>query len=883
MLPEFLARIQALFRKRKLDDDLDRELQTHIEFLTEEHLRRGLSPEEARRSARLRVGGITLLKERHREVRGLPAIETIWQDVKFGVRLILKDRWVSAAAIAALALGIGVNAVGFTIVNTAFFRGLPVTNPHDLFTACWLGREGEFCSVSRVELDEWRAAHSALSSLAGYSEDTVNIADEKGFPEQANGVFATANLFGVLGIHPALGRDFLPEEDRADAAPVVLIGDRLWRHRFASDPSVLGKTLRVNDTAATIIGVMPVGMEFPDHDQIWVPWTPFHLQDVTRRDNRGLTPVARVASKEDRQSASVALTGLVGQLKAVHPELYSRAFAVGFVPLTDEFLGGKARDMFTVIMGAVTFVLLIACANVANLLLSRAGNRAPEVAVRMSLGGTRWRVVRQLLIESLILAIAGGALGLLLATYGVRLFEASMADSGKPYWLVFALDYNVVIYVVAVCMATTLAFGLAPALQVTKKDSNIALKENARGSGSSRRMRRWSGALVVVELALAVTLLAGAGLVIRSFYNHYALTLGFSPDHLVTFGFDLLDHNYRDDAAIREFVGQLEPRIAAIPGVENVAVTTGVPPRDRTERIVEIEHQVSYTGEEPEASVVAITPKFFEVLGVRIVKGRGLESSDELPGSDAILINQRFAEEFFPGRNPLGRRIRFKPFVDGGKPDPWRTIVGIAPTIRQGSVEDGYINAVVYTPYMREVDRGAYLLVRSNLSLGVVSDLVRSELQAIDAGQPLRPGQTLEQWMAAERWPYRVFGGLFAVLAFVALTLSSVGLYAVMSYAVSQRTREIGVRVAVGAQPQQVVWLVLRRGLRQLLFGLGIGLASAWALSIVMVDLLVQVRPGDPGTLAAIAILMSAVSVAACLIPARRAARVDPVIALRAE
>jgi putative ABC transport system permease protein len=892
MFAELKARIQALFRRRQLDDDLDQELQLHLDLLTEEHLRRGLSPEEARRAARLQVGGLTSIKERHREVRGLPMIETLWHDLKFAVRLIFKDRWISATAIMALALGIGVNAVGFTIVDTAFFRGLPVTNPHDLFTPCWLGLgpEGELCSVSRIELEEWRAALPALSSIAAYSEDSTNIGGDQAFAEQANGVFATANLFGVLGLQPILGRDFLPEDDRVGAEPVVLIGHRMWRDRFAFDRNVLGKTLNINSTAAKIIGVMPEGMEFPDNHQLWVPWTPFYSQYAAVRERRGLMPVVRIANKDDRQSAKVALTGLVGQLKSAYPQLYNRAFAVGLTPFTDQFIGGKAKDMFAVIMGAVTFVLLIACANVANLLLSRSGHRAPEIAIRMALGAARWRVVRQLLIESLVLAGAGGALGLLLASYGVRLFETAMADSGKPYWLVFTLNYNVVIYVAAVCIATAVVFGLAPALQVTKKDNSNTLKESARSFAGSRRMRRWSGALVVVELTLAVTLLAGAGLMIRSFYNHYALNLGFSPDHLVTFGFDLLDHDYRDDDSIRRFVGQLEPRIAALPGIESVAVTTGVPPRDRTERMLEIEQQDSAAGEAPEASVVAITPKFFDVLGLQVVRGRHFQSSDGLPGGDVILINQRFAEQYFPGQNPLGRRIRFKTgrtgrftFAETGNPDKWRTVVGVTPTIRQGDVKDGYLNAVIYTPYMQNVDRGAYLLVRSKLPLSAVSDLVRNEVQAIAPNQPLRPGQTLEEWMASERWSYRVFGGLFAVLALIALTLSSVGLYAVMSYAVAQRRQEIGVRMAIGARSGQVAWFVLRRGLRQLIVGLAIGLSGAWVLSIVLADLLVEVRPGDPATLAAIAILLSIVSIVACLIPARRATRVDPVIALRAE
>jgi len=892
MFAELIGRIQALFRRRQLDEDLNQELQSHLEMLAEEYLRRGLPPEDARRAARIQVGGLASLKQRHREIRGLPMIETLWHDLKFALRLTFKDRWISAAAIIALALGIGVNAVGFTIVDTAFLRGLPVEHPRELFIPCWIGPEGDLCSVSRIELDEWRAALPALTSMAAYSEDATNIGDDRNFPEQANGVFVTANLFGVLGIQPVLGRDFSPQDDRAGAEPVVLISHRMWRDRFALDRGVLGRTLRVNSTAATIIGVMPEGMNFPENHQLWVPWTPFHQQYAAVRERRGLTPVVRLANDGERQAANAALSGLVGPLKSAYPELYKRAFSVSLSPFTDRFIGGRAKDMFAVIMGAVTFVLLIACANVANLLLSRSGKRAPEIAIRMALGAARWRLVRQLLIESFILAGAGGVLGLLLASYGVRLFETAMADSGKPYWLVFTLDYSVVIYVSAVCIATALVFGLAPALQVTKKDNDYALKQNARGFAGSPRMRRWSGALVVIELSLAVILLAGAGLMIRSFYTLYALNLGFSTDHLVMFGFDLLDHDYPDDDAIRRFTVEVESRIDAIPGIDGVAVTNGVPPRHRFERVLEIEHQEQAGGEAPEASVVAITPQYFDVLGVRVSRGRNFQSSDGLPGSEAILVNQRFADRFFPGQNPLGRRIRFKAgavssgnfrFIEGGKPEAWHTVVGITPTIRQGAVQEGYLNAVVYTPYMRNVDRGAYLLVRSSLPLSVVSDLVRRELQAIAPNQPLRAGVTLGQWMASERWLYRVFGGLFSILALIALTLSSVGIYAVMSYAVAQRKQEIGVRIAVGAQPIQVAWIVLRRGLRQLLWGLVIGLSGALALSLVMANLLVEIRPGDPTTLAAISALLTIVSIAACLIPARRAASVDPVIALRAQ
>jgi predicted permease len=371
---------------------------------------------------------------------------------------------------------------------------------------------------------------------------------------------------------------------------------------------------------------------------------------------------------------------------------------------------------------------------------------------------------------------------------------------------------------------------------------------------------------------------------IRSFHNLYTLDLGFAADRLVVFGMDLFG-SYADDAMI-EFVQQLELRASAIPGVQDAAVTTGVPPRDRRERRVEIDKPDA----EPArfVSFVAITPRFFETVDVALLAGRNFEEADGQPGAEAVLVNERFAQDFFPGENPIGKRLRFvaPPTLSASADRPaesWRTIVGVTPTIRQGAIQDGYLNSVVYAPYRQEPDGGAYLLVRTSSSLAEVSDAIRSEVQSMDPDQPLRPGETLDQWMARDRWPYRVFGTLFAALAAIALTLSSIGIYAVMARAVTNRTQEIGVRMAVGAQERQIVWLVLRRGLVQLGVGLSLGLAGAAVSSLLMVDLLVGIRPGDPTTLAAIAILLSGVSILACLIPARHAARIDPQAALRPE
>jgi putative ABC transport system permease protein len=531
-------------------------------------------------------------------------------------------------------------------------------------------------------------------------------------------------------------------------------------------------------------------------------------------------------------------------------------------------------------MGAVCFVLLIACANVANLLLSRSGNRMREMAVRMSLGATRWRLIRQLLLESLVLGVLGGGLGLLLAMAGVPLFEQSLQNTEKPYWLVFAVDYNVIAYVAGVCVLTALLFGLAPALHLSRSAPGAAMKGGGRGSTGGKGLNALSGALVVTELTLAVVLLAGAGLLGRSFYNMYTLDLGFSPDHLVMFGMDLFDGSYEDAETRRSFVNRLEESVAAIPGVEAAAVSTGVPPRDRTEQRMDLDRP---NWQPSPVATVAITPRFFETLRVPILRGRNFTALDGQPGAEVALINERLAQQFFPGQDPIGQRLRFAPFRTGGKQEAWRTIVGVTTTIRQGSFQDGYLNAVVYTPYRQQADGGAYLVVRSGLAPGALSDAVRREVKSMDPDQPLRQTMTLEQWMATERWPHRVFGGLFGILAAISLGLSSLGLYAVMAHAVTQRTQEIGVRIAIGAQSQEVAWLVLRRGLWQLGIGLVLGTVVGVGLSRVMSGILVEIKPGDPATFIGIGLILATVSIAACMIPARRAARVDPAVALRIE
>jgi predicted permease len=878
-LQEAAARIRALYATRDLDGDLQQELESHLSLLTEDNVRRGMPLDQARRAALIRMGGAQSIREQHRAVRGLPAVEAVLQDLRFAFRLIARDRWFSAAVIGVLALGIGANTVGFTIVHAVFVRGLPFEESDRLYVVSLTNRAGRRANVSRPELQDWRDHSRSFAGLAGYRDATMNISDDRALPELAHGTWLTANTFGVLRQRPLLGRDFAPGDETAGAEPVAIIGYTLWKNRYGTDPNILGKTMRIDGQPTTIIGVMPDRMRFPDNSQIWAPFVPTEPQK--RRDGRVLRAFGRLNDGTDRREAQAEMSSIAEQLEAAYPEATRDLAGLRVETFTERYIGGGARPMFMTVMGAVVFVLLVACANVANLLLSRSAYRAREIAVRTAMGATRWRVVRQLLLESVVLASIGGSLGLLLAVAGVKVFAVAMQNGGLPFWVVFSMDYVVFMYVAATCVLTAVLFGLAPALHVSKTNHSAVLKEGGRGTTGHGRVRWFSGAMVVTELALTVVLLAGAGFMIRSFMTLYAVDMGIKTDRLTTMRVQLPESKYATAEARRAFFDRLEPRLAAIPGVEAAAVTTGVPSRDGGERLLEVEAS-SADATPVHVSTVTITPRFFDVIGVPLVRGRNFGDGDGAPGSETVVINEDVAARFFPGEDPIGRRLRFTeraPAPDR-PPDVWRTIVGVSGPILHGSSLDLYVNAVVYIPYRQESPAAASLLVRSVLPPGSLMDGVRREVQAIDRDQPIHTIQTLDQLLALDRWWYRTWGGLFGIFAVIALVLSSVGLYAVMAYAVTQRTQEIGVRMAVGAQRWQVSWLILKRGLVQLAAGLTIGVAAALLLGRV---LRAGIMPTDPATVAAVALLLSLVCVAACLLPARRATRVDPVVALRAD
>jgi putative ABC transport system permease protein len=882
---QITARLGAFFQPADLDRDFSEELESHLDMLSDENVRRGMTPEHARRAALIRLGAPASLKAQHRDVRGVPALDTILQDLRFALRLLAKDRWYSAAAIAALALGIGTHAVGFTIVNAAFFRGLPYKDADRLYVISWQNRSGRRSNVSYADLQDWRATSRSFSGLAAYRNGAMNISGDRAMPEQVSGTWLTANAFGVLGQYPILGRDLTPADERPGADPVVLIGYTLWKRRYAGGADVLGEQLRVNGQPARIVGVMPDGMRFPEGADLWVPFVPTDAE--TQRSARALRVFGRLRDGSEHRQAQTEMNGIAQQLFAAYPDMTKDLVSVRVETFADRFIGGAGRAMFLTVMGAAVFVLLIACANVANLLLSRSTARAREIAVRMAIGATRWRVVRQLLLESLLLSVIGGAIGLLLAIAGVRGFGIAMQEGGLPYWVVFDVDYVVFAYVAAICVLTAVLFGLAPAWYVSRSAGTDVLKEGARGSTRSPRIQRFGTIMVLTELTLTATLLVGAGLMTRSFVMLYSADLGIRADGLMTVRLRLPDSKYKTPDARRAFFDRLEPRLAAIPGVAAAAVTTGVPPHDGGERWLETDTTATTADRQPlEVGTVTITPGFFNVLGVTLLRGRNFQGTDGAPGTETVIINERLAAHCFPGEDPIGRRLRFVPrdWASSQQRDVWRTVVGIVPTIKHGSPQDGYENAVVYIPYRQETPAAISLLVRSALPPESIMDAVRREVQAIDPDQPVWSMQTLSQVLAETRWWWRTWGAMFGAFAVIALVLSAVGLYAVIAYSVTQRTQEIGVRMALGAQRLAVCWLVLRRALAQLAIGLTLGLVGAFVLSQALWGGgMIVITPSDPMTYAAIAILLSGVSIAASLVPARRATRIDPVIALRAE
>ena len=557
------------------------------------------------------------------------------QDLRFALRLLVKDRWFTAVAVIALALGIGVNATVFTFVNAVLIRGLPFDDPDRIMAVGTRDARNRDRGMSYPDFEDYRAANRTLSALAAYSGQTMNVSDEGRAPERFQGPYVSANAFRLIGQQPLLGRDFRPEDDRPGAAAVVILGNGVWKNRYGSDPAVVGRTIRVNDVPSTVIGVMPEGFKFPINADLWLPLVQMPRLTEQKRDARNLEAFGRLADRVTLPQAQSEFTTIASKLAHDYPAT-NKDVTARVMTFNDRVNGGQIRLIFLSLMGAVAFVLLIACANVANLLLARSATRSREMSVRVSLGASRWRIVRQLLVESVVLSIIGGLLGLALAFVGVRLFDAATQDVGKPYWIQFTMDGRVFGFFAAVCLGTGIVFGLAPALHVSKTDLNEVLKEGGRSGSSGTRARRWTSVLIVAELALTLVLLAGAGLMMRSFLKLYSLDVGVETSRLLTMRLALPNQKYPTLEQRRAFYDRLDQRLAGIGGIQAATIATNMPLGGGIPRLLAIDGRQPADGEQPQTvTQVTIGARYFETMGVRILRGRAFDDLDGTAGHDS--------------------------------------------------------------------------------------------------------------------------------------------------------------------------------------------------------------------------------------------------------
>ncbi|MBZ5557807.1 MAG: ABC transporter permease [Acidobacteriia bacterium] len=890
---ELLRRAWYFLRQRRLDDELAEEMEFHRAMTQCEIENRGVESTEASLAVRRAFGSSALARNQARDVWIWPWLQDVAQDVRFAARLLAKDRRFTLAAVVALALGIAANNTVFTFINAALIRDLPFHKPNQLMSIGSLDARGRARGVSSLDFQDWRRGARAFQGIAAHAGSAMNLSDEGRAPDRFRGVYISANGFDLLRATPILGRSFVADDERPGAPAVVILSSSVWKSRYGGDPSLIRRTVRVNDMPSIVIGVMPPGFSFPGTAEVWQPLTLLAGVTTARRDARTLSAFGRLREAVTVQQARADLGAIAEAIAREYPET-NRGVTPSVAPLLEAYRRLTTPILMT-LMGAVGFVLLIACANVANLLLARAAHRSREIAIRASLGATRWRIVRQLLIESLLLAMLAGAIGLMLSVYGVRYFgvafdamEQGAPDrAATPYWINLGMNGTVFAFVAALCLGSSILFGLAPALHISRTDVNDVLKASGRSAAGNLRARRWTGALMVAELALSVVLLAEAGLFVRSFLTLYTTNLVIDASHLSTARLALPLQKYRTPEARKAFFERLDERLATNPALTAVTVASDIPfaSLGGSLRQVTIDGRPGTPGEsQPDVSYVYVGGRYFDTLGLRLLQGRALVNTDGLAGQEGAVVNQRFAAMFFPHEDALGRRIRIAS-PGGAAPSPTPlTIVGIAPTLPQFGPRELAAVPAVYVPVGAEPAPGRFVsIVVRGPGLAAATALLREDVGALDPDLPLYSIQTTDDIVAAMRFPNRLMGSLLGLLALIALVLASVGLFALTAHSVTQRTQEIGVRMALGAQTSQVVWLLMWRTIVQLAVGLAIGLTGALAVGQLLQTFLVGTGARDPLTLTAVAALLIVVSLAASFFPARRAARVDPVVALRYE
>ena len=878
----FFHRLRGMIFKRRLERDLEDEIRSHLEMQIEENLRQGMSREDARRAALRKFGGVEQVKEAYRDRIGLSLVESTLQDLHYGARILCKNPGFTLAAVVTLALGIGANTAIFSVVNSVLLRPLPYVEPERLVTLSYFSG-GDFDFAQGADFLEWRERSKAFEQIAAY---TFTVADltGSGEPERLTKAVVSANLFSTLGVRPALGRDFTPDENKSGGAPVVILSHSLWQRRFGGDSQVIGRPITLEGKSHTVIGIMSPGFQFPGKRDLWAPL------DLDDRQLSGLQVIARLKPGVAMEAARSDLSISLDRQKQAFPDNPLYTIAQIKVVRLSERLVSDVRQALLALFGAVIFLLLIACANVANLLMARASARQKEMAIRVAVGAGRFRLVRQALTESLLLSFAGGVAGVIAATWGVKLI-VNMNPGGIARLDESVVDGRVLGFTCVVTALVGLIAGVLPALLVSKPNVDESLKAQSP-AGRAVGSGRWTlPALVITELALTLVLSVGAGLMIKSFLNLLAVPKGFEPEGVLTLNLSPGQARYPLEAPQRYvYIQGVLERVQALPGIRYAGLTGFLP---LTRPSLALAVQVEGRPVEPEKEVGCIinyvSQDYFRTMGMQMLAGRPFVAQDGGAEPQPAIINETTARLVFHNENPIGHRLSL-PGLAMMQPDRThlKIIVGMVGDTRHSGM-DQEVNAELYLPYTRYSHTETSLAARVDLAqisqagLSSLSAAIRNQAQAQDPYSPVQQVVTMEERLSDSFAPRRFRMLLFGAFAALALIIATVGIYGVISYAVSRRTNEIGIRMALGATPRDVLKMVARQGMILTLIGVTLGLAASLALTRALKSLLFNVSATDPAIFALTSLLLVTVALIAGYVPARRATKVDPLQALRHE
>jgi putative ABC transport system permease protein len=885
-LRETDLRLRATLGKRQRDRMLDEELQTHLALLIEQNIERGMSGEAARRTARLSLGGADQIKESVRDHRGLPLLETLGQDIRYAFRMLRKSPGFTAVVVLTLALGIGANTAIFSFVYGVLLAPLPYRDASRLVVLNETTPRVGNVSVSYPNFLDWRDQSRSFSEMAYIEQMSFNLAGAGvSQPENISGDSVSPNFLSMMGVRPLLGRDFQSREEKAGTQRVLLLSYQLWQSHFGADRSAVGRTITLDGTAFVIIGVLPPDYRWPGRIDVMLPigvWATNNPR-ATARDDRGDSTVAgRLAPGVPLAQGRAEMEGIAAQLAKQYPAANDQ-FGVRLQPIRDAFVGNLQTEIL-VLFAAVMFVLLIACANVANLFLVRGAARTKELALRIAFGASRMRIIRQMLTESFVLALLGGALGLAFALVGIRVITR-LIPQGTLVGASISLNGAVLLFTAGVVVLAALVFGMAPAVHATKRDVQEELKEGGRTASVGAAQNRLRGVLAVAEISLALVLLAGAGLMMKSLYRLMNVNPGFQPDRVLTMEMYLSSERYSKDPAILNFWQQVLDGVRALPGVESAALGTNVPLTDNHSRTdITIEGMaLPKPGSFPHPDIHTVSPDYVRTLGMVLERGRTFTDADKESAPLVALVNQKLARQYWANGDPIGKRFMWGRFDPTSKTPPkWITVVGVVDDTKLYGLANP-ARLEVYDPLRQDVNNDMDLVVKSRIDSSALTSEIRSAVAAVDKDQPIFAIATMNKLVSDDVSSPRLTLALLGLFSALAVVLAAIGIYGVISYSVAQRTHEIGVRMTLGAHPRDVLRLVLGQGGKFALIGIAIGMVAAFGLTRLMSSLLFSVSASDPATFAAVAILLALVAIFACCIPARRAMRVDPMVALRHE